>query len=207
MVRVVQEQVEEQKALDKPSIALFRLLGIVVADKPQQLADLLRNYSVQLPVEPSASALTEAAIFAIGQQANEFNYDLAQLLASQRIPESDDSFVPSSLIRYAAPPKLPLKPTAEQIIAASMSRTFQKGLSAKNVQHLTKQAKQESMKSTIKYKTHQELEEKEESEAASKKEKSNTTLIVGTIAAVTLVGGIIIWRINKSKPALTAEIN
>ena len=131
MVRVVQEQAEEQKALDKPSIALFRLLGIVVADKPQQLTDLLRNYGVQLSAEPSTTALTEAAIYAISQQNNEFNYDLAQLLASQRIPESDDSFVPSSLIRYATPPKLPLKPTAEQIIAASMSRTFQKGLSAR----------------------------------------------------------------------------
>ena len=129
MVRVVQEETEEPKALDKTSIALFRLLGIVVADKPIQLADLLRKYGIQLSSQPSKSELTETAIFAISQKDNEFNYDLAQLLASQPIPESDDSFVPNSLIRYAAPPKLPLKPTAEQIIAASMSKAFQKGLS------------------------------------------------------------------------------
>ena len=46
---------------------------------------------------------------------------------------------------------------------------------------------------------------KEKKPAASNKKKSNTMMIVGTIAAVSIVGGIIIWRINKSKPALTAE--
>ena len=143
MVRVVQDEQQKQEepmTLDKPSVALFRLLGIVVADQPEQLITLLKDYGVKLPENPGKTVLIEAAIYAISQKDNEFNYDLAQLLASQRIPESDDSFVPDSLIRYLAPKKEVPKLTAEQLIAESMKRTFQKGLSTEQVKQLKQQA-------------------------------------------------------------------
>lgn len=210
MVRVVQEQGQEPKnepvTLDNPSVALFRLLGVVVADQSEQLTALLKDYGVKLPENPGKTVLTEAAIYAISQKDNEFNYDLAQLLASQRIPESDDSFVPDSLIRYAAPKKEVPKLTPEQLIAESMKRTFQKGLSTEQVKQLKQQARQESLKSTIKFQTHQQLEEKQDKEEGKKnKKKSNTGKIVGTIAVVAIVGGIVIWRVRRSRAALKVE--
>jgi hypothetical protein len=207
MVRVVQDEQQKQEepmTLDKPSVALFRLLGIVVADQPEQLITLLKDYGVKLPENPGKTVLIEAAIYAISQKDNEFNYDLAQLLASQRIPESDDSFVPDSLIRYLAPKKEVPKLTAEQLIAESMKRTFQKGLSTEQVKQLKQQARQESLKSTIKFQTHQQLEDKKEKEGSEKK-KSNTGKIVGAVVVVAIVGGIVIWRVRRSRAALKVE--
>ena len=211
MVRVVQDeqQKKEQVALDQTSLALFRLLGVVVADQPEQLAGLLRTYGVKLPDNPGKTVLTEAAIYAISKKDNEFNYDLAQLLAGQRIPEGDDSFVPDSLIRYATPQKTTINPVAEQVIAAALSKPFVKEMSPEQVKQIKQQARQESLTSTIQFQTHQELADKQEGKKESEnssEEKTSAGLkivgIMGVMGVIAVVAGIIISSSSKNKDTL-----
>lgn len=205
MVRIVQEQVEEKPpvTLDKHSKALFQLLGVVIADQPEQLSKLLKNYGIVLSGEFNHLRLADAVIFAMSKKDHQFNYDLSQLLAGQRIPEDHDSFVPDALIRYAAPQKTITKPSAEQIISASINKTFQKGLTADELKGLKEKAKKESIKSMVKYQTEAALLSEKQAEAEeepSDKESSSALKIVGimgVMGVVAIVGSIMIWSYNK----------
>jgi|GEM_PF-1290057 hypothetical protein len=221
MVRVVQDkqQKKEPVALDESSLALFKLLGVVVAEEAEQLTTLLKNYEIKLPDQPNKTVLTAAAIYAISQKDNEFNYDLAQLLAGQRIPENADSFIPDALIRYTVPKKAKMKLSAEQLIAASLSKPFVKELSTEQVKQLKQQAQEESLKSTLQFQTHQELIDKQEEKVNSSQnkqqdnnsseEKTPVALkivgIMGIMGLVAVVAGIIISNTDKNKTALTTS--
>ncbi|HEY9084032.1 MAG TPA: hypothetical protein VIN73_11910 [Vicingaceae bacterium] len=218
MVRVVQDeqQKKEPVALDQPSLALFRLLGVVVADQPEQLSVLLKKYGIKLPDYPKKTLLTEAAIYAISKKNNEFNYDLAQLLASQRIPENADSFIPDALIRYAVPKEATVKPSAEQFIATSLRKPFVKRLSTEQLQQLKQQAQEESLKSTISFQTHQQLIDKQEDKVDSSENKQNDENsseektpvalkivgIMGIMGVVAFAAGIVISGTHKNKATL-----
>ncbi len=202
MVRITEEhkKVKTPVTLDEESKALFRLLGIVISDKPEELAGLLRRYGVPLSDQPNHSALADATILAMSKKNNEFNYDLALLFAAQVIPDNNDSFVPSALIKFSRPRNLAVKPSAEQIIAASMKKTFQKGLATNNIKLIQQKGKQESLQSMGNYQTHKEIEEKEEGQADGK--QSNGLKVVGTMgvmAVAALLTGIAIYQIKKSK--------
>ncbi len=94
MVRIInQEKPKEQEAkLNEKSKALLQIIGIVIADKPKAIQEILDEYSIELTENPPEKELTEKLISAIGEFNKEFNYDLARIIMDCTLESEYDNF-------------------------------------------------------------------------------------------------------------------
>ena len=94
MVRIInREKPKEQEAkLNEKSKALFQIIGIVIADRPEAIQELLEEYSIELSKEPTDKELTDKLLSAIGECDREFNNDLAAIILDCTLENSYDNF-------------------------------------------------------------------------------------------------------------------
>lgn len=97
MVRIINE--EKIKAQTQPSAehnkasgVLLNVIGIIIADNPGSISDLLKAYGIDLLDSPSEQELTRQLLDAISQENEEFNNDLAELIMDCTLENSYDSF-------------------------------------------------------------------------------------------------------------------
>lgn len=101
MVRIInQEKPKEPEAkLTEKSKALLQIIGIIIADKPEAVQELLEEYSVEFSEKPDEKELTEKLISAIGESNKHFNNDLAKVILNRTLESEYDNFDFKSLFK------------------------------------------------------------------------------------------------------------
>ena len=106
MVRIVGKENKEVPAqaqnLNPASEALLQIVGIMIADKPQAVCNLLEDYSIELPENISEAELTEILLDALKENNPEFNSDLASLILDCSLESEYDNFDFKSLFKKGA---------------------------------------------------------------------------------------------------------
>lgn len=98
MVRIVNEEQPQviqpipEQSLSEKSQLLLQVIGVVIADKPEAIRDLLNDYSVSFDGEPSETELVDTLLLAIGEYDPDFNGDLASIILDCTLDSSYDSF-------------------------------------------------------------------------------------------------------------------
>ena len=94
MVRIInREKPKEQEVkLTEKSKAMLQIIGILIADKPKAVKDLLENYSIELAEKPDEKELTEKLLSAVGECNKEFNSDLGRIILDCTLESEYDSF-------------------------------------------------------------------------------------------------------------------
>ena len=99
MVRIInQEQPKvqtlstEATTLTEKSKALLQVIGIVIADKPKAIRQLLEDYSLSFEKDLTEKELVNTLLSAIGECDPEFNKDLASIILDCTLENSYDSF-------------------------------------------------------------------------------------------------------------------
>lgn len=202
MVRIVQEKPKAPTILGNQGKAIFRLLGIVVADQPDKLKTLLFKYGVNIESNPSQSELTEAVIYAISKNDKQFNIDLAKIFAGQIIPDENDTFNTGDLAGAAQGTKVTVGADPVSAIAGAIGSIFSFAGSLSNRKNLKNQARQQSMQSMMLF---QSQKDQAASKVQSDSNKAKVIKIVGILAVVALLGGLFIWKMNKGKAVTIPE--
>lgn len=101
MVRIInQEKPKEPEAkLSEKSKALLQVIGIIIADKPKAIQQLLEEYSIEFSEKPDEKELTEKLISAIGEYNTHFNNDLARVILDCTLESNYDNFDFKSLFK------------------------------------------------------------------------------------------------------------
>ena len=202
MVRIVQEKPKAPTELDNQGKAIFKLLGIVVADQPNKLKTLLYKYGVNVDPKPSSSQLTEAVIYAISKNDKQFNTDLAKIFAKQIIPDENDTFNTGDLAGAAKDTNVTVGSDPVSAIAGAIGSIFSFAGSLSNQKNLKNQARQQSMQSMMLF---QSQKDQAASKIQSDSNKAKVIKIVGILAVVALLGGLFIWKMNKGKAVAIPE--
>lgn len=98
MVRIINQEQPKAKTpepeapLTEKSKALLQVIGIVIADKPTAIRQLLEDYSISFEKEPTEKELVDMLLTAIGECDPEFNSDLASIILDCTLENSYDSF-------------------------------------------------------------------------------------------------------------------
>ncbi|MDO9001004.1 MAG: hypothetical protein Q7W45_14650 [Bacteroidota bacterium] len=96
MVRIINNEKEKPKEpeikLNEKSKALLQIIGIIIADNPKAIIEILEEYSIELSENPTDKELTEKLLSAIGECNKEFNNDLARVILDCTLESSYDSF-------------------------------------------------------------------------------------------------------------------
>lgn len=96
MVRIINNEKvkpkEPEAMLNEKSKALLQLIGIIIADNPKAIRDILEEYSIELSENPTDKELTDKLLSAIGECNKEFNNDLARVILDCTLESSYDSF-------------------------------------------------------------------------------------------------------------------
>jgi hypothetical protein len=103
MVRIINNEKvkpkEPEAMLNEKSKALLQIIGIIIADNPKAIRELLEEYSIELSERPTDEELTEKLLSAIGECNEEFNNDLASIILDCTLESSYDSFDFKSLFK------------------------------------------------------------------------------------------------------------
>jgi hypothetical protein len=103
MVRIINKEKEKPKEpeamLNEKSKALLQIIGIIIADNPKAIQELLEDYSIELTENPSDKELTDKLLSAIGECNKEFNNDLARIILDCTLESSYDNFDFKSLFK------------------------------------------------------------------------------------------------------------
>lgn len=100
MVRIInQEQARPQAApqLTEKSKVLLQVVGLIIADRPAVIRELLEDYSITFKNEPTQRELIDTLLSAIGECNVEFNKELAGIILDCSLEQSYDSFDIKSL--------------------------------------------------------------------------------------------------------------
>ena len=81
MIRVVDSENREPKALSKGEKAVFKLLGIVVADNPSEIKRLLLKYGVTISQNATNLQLIDSVVNSLEVQDKNFNQDLSEIFS------------------------------------------------------------------------------------------------------------------------------
>lgn len=96
MVRIINNEKEKPKEpevqLNEKSKALLQIIGIIIADNPKAIIEILEEYSIELSENPTDKELTDKLLSAIGECNKEFNNDLARIILDCTLESSYDSF-------------------------------------------------------------------------------------------------------------------
>ena len=103
MVRIINNEKvkpkEPEAMLNEKSKALLQIIGIIIADNPKAIRELLEEYSIELSENPTDEELTDKLLSAIGECNNEFNNDLASIILDCTLESSYDRFDFKSLFK------------------------------------------------------------------------------------------------------------
>jgi len=100
MVRIInQEQARPLPAqqLTEKSKVLLQVVGLIIADRPTLIRELLEDYSITFRNEPTQKELVDSLLSAIGECNVEFNSELAGIILDCSLEQSYDSFDIKSL--------------------------------------------------------------------------------------------------------------
>jgi hypothetical protein len=187
--------------LNKQEVAIFRLVGMAIADQPEKLKMLLAKYGVDVPEKPKGSELTDATIYSMGENNPKFNHELAMILVSQIIPDNYDSFKGKDLLGGA------MSGNPVSSIAGAIGSIFDFAGGLTNRKAKKDQARRESMMS-IMMMDDQESQRAANQQALLIQQQMKTTAgvnkmkiikVVGVIGLVALLGGLYFWKMNKNK--------
>lgn len=94
MVRIIHQEKpkEPEIKLTEKSKALLQIIGIVIADQPKAIQNLLENYSIELTEKPDEKELTDTLLLAIAECDKTFNEDLASIILDCTLGNNYDSF-------------------------------------------------------------------------------------------------------------------
>lgn len=102
MVRIINQEKPKQQPeakLTEKSKALLHVIGIVIADKPNAVQELMEDYGVEFSEKPDEKELTEKLIAAIGECDRQFNNDLGRLILDCTLESEYDGFDFKSLFK------------------------------------------------------------------------------------------------------------
>lgn len=101
MVRIINKEKpkEPEAKLTEKSKALLEIIGIIIADKPKAVQELLEEYSIEFSESPDEKELTDKLISAIGESNKQFNDDLARVILDCTLESEYDSFDFKSLFK------------------------------------------------------------------------------------------------------------
>lgn len=209
MVRIVEPSPSNQKGtpkLNKQEVAIFRLVGIAIADQPQKLKSLLAAHGIDVPEKPKGSELTEATIYAISQNNKAFNKQLAELLADQVVPDENDSFNTKDLAGAAEGTNVTVGSDPVSAIAGAIGSIFSFAGNLSNRKAQKEQARKESMMSLMMMNNQQEqMAANQQMQVNANASKTKIIKIVGVIGLIALLGGLFIWQMNKNKAVVQPQ--
>lgn len=94
MVRIINQEKpkEPETKLTEKSRTLLQIIGIIIADKPKNIQELLEEYSVKFKESPTEKELTDKLLSAIEECNKQFNNDLARMILDCTLESEYDSF-------------------------------------------------------------------------------------------------------------------
>lgn len=93
MIRIIQpKQQQQNQALEKKHQVLLQVIGLLVAEDPTSLIDLLKGYSIDLAEHPTQEQLTDELLAAIAEENKEFNQDLGGLILGKTLTGHYDAY-------------------------------------------------------------------------------------------------------------------
>lgn len=208
MVRIVEPSSGNKKGtpkLNDQEVAIFRLVGIAIADQPKKLKSLLAKYGIDVPEKPKGAELIEAAIYAISQNNEAFNKQLAGLLAKQVVPDESDSFNTKDLARAAEGANVTVGSDPISAIAGAIGSIFSFAGNLSNRKAQKEQARKESMLSIMMMNNQQEQMAANQQMQANAS-KARLIKMVGIIGLIALLGGFFIWQMSKGKAVPQPQI-
>lgn len=82
MVRIVNNEPAQRELTEEAKITLG-LLGVVIADHPEKVRKLLRDFGIETREKPTGRELTHKVLYAIDKKGSKFHLELAQLIAEK----------------------------------------------------------------------------------------------------------------------------
>jgi len=82
MVRIVNNEPAQKELTEEAKITLG-LLGVVIADHPEKVRKLLRDFGIETREKPTGRELTHKVLYAIDKKGSRFHLELAQLIADK----------------------------------------------------------------------------------------------------------------------------
>lgn len=197
--------------LNKQEVAIFRLIGIAIANQPEQIIKLLKDYGVDVPEKSNGSALTDAIIYAISQKDKGFNLELSKILGDQVIPNNYDSFQAEDLAgsgQQQGNVNVGGGGGLYGQIAGAVGKIFDFAGSVVNQKSQKQQARKESLMSMLAMQNQQEqMAANQQMQASSNATKTTIIKVVGVLALIALLGGLYLWQMKKNKKALEVAGN
>ena len=84
-----EQNIAAPNALTKEAEITLGLLGVVIADHPEQIRQLLREFGVDTSNKPTARELTNKVIYAIDTRGKEVHWELARVLYAKLPPQDE----------------------------------------------------------------------------------------------------------------------
>ncbi len=195
MLSVKETKVKKNRAveLNRQEKAIFRLIGMTLIDRPDEIKKLLLQFGFELPKKPKRSELTDIIIQAILERNQAFNISLAEILANQKIPDNHDKFKKEDVASAAKATNVTVGADPVSAIAGAIGSIFSFAGNIANKKTLKEQARKESFLSMLKM---QNENKKVIQKPKSIMEDKRIIIGVGIVSLIT-VGGLIFWNMKK----------
>jgi len=197
MVRIVKAEKKQAPAkLDDKGKATLSLLGIAISNEPLRIKRLLENYGIQVKAQPTPQELINKTLFLIEQNNKAFNYDLAELLTRQVIPDNYDGFNAQDVAGATDGANVTVGSDPVSAIAGAIGSIASIFGNVQQKKMLKEQAKSQTMSSILAYKAQQEQSVNESRRAAN---KNAIIMTVGILALAALFGWFFFGRTSNQQ--------
>ena len=202
MVRIVNSDPAAQEFTEEGNITLG-LLGVVIADHPEKVRKLLRQFGIETRIKPTSKELTDKVLFGITTKGERFQLEIAKLI-SDKLPRKN------GYNSYEGEEGADDQPQEDGYINLIMGAIAGIGSAIggiKGKKQKRAEASQKTMSTLFAYKAQQEQIEADK--AAQEKAQANKMAWlkgVGILVTVGLVGWVLVKQANKQpqlQPAKT----
>ena len=201
MVRIVNNDPVPKELTEEANITLG-LLGVVIADHPEKIRKLLREFGIETRSKPSARELTQKVLFGIETKGKAFHFELAKII-SERLPNQDgyDAYEDEA---GSAPQQ---EDGYVNLIMGAIAGIGSAIGNVKSKKQKRAEASQKTMSTLFAYKAQQEKAVADK--AAQERSQANKMAWlkgVGILVTVSLVGWVLVKQANKNpqlQPATT----
>lgn len=207
MVRVINSEPVPKELTEEANIALG-LLGVVIADHPEKMRKLLRQFGIETRDKPTAKELTAKVLYGIEKRGEKFNLALAKIIAG-KLPKPDnyDSFNTGDAAGAVDGANITVGSDPVSAIAGAIGSIASIFGNIQRKKQMKQEASSKTLSTMLAYKAQQEQIVADK--AAQQRTEANKMAWlkgVGILVTVGLVGWVLVKQANKKpqlQPAMT----
>lgn len=207
MVRIVNNEPAQKELTEEAKITLG-LLGVVIADHPEKVRKLLRDFGIETREKPTSRELTAKVLYGIEKKGEKFKLELAKVIAG-KLPKPDnyDSFSAEDAAGMMDGANVTVGSDPVSAIAGAISTIGSLFGNAQKKKLMKQQASSQTLSTMLAYKAQQEqIAAQQAAQAKAHASKMAWLKGVGILVVVGLVGWGLVKMANQqpqAQPALT----